>query len=94
MINILPEFESRQVLTSDELNWMATYLDVQSRQTRRMLIGCGVVGGLQVRLQGNAVQVSPGLGITSAGHIVSVSGSNPDFVHVHQSKKIQPEGKG
>ncbi|WP_276484823.1 carboxypeptidase-like regulatory domain-containing protein [Paraflavitalea pollutisoli] len=75
MINIFPEFESRQVLTADELNWMACYLDTQERQSRRFLIGCGLIGGLQVKLVNNAVQVTHGIGITSAGHIVSLTGA-------------------
>lgn len=75
MINIFPEFESRQVLTADELNWMACYLDTQERQSRRFLIGCGLIGGLQVKLVNNSVQVTHGIGITSAGHIVSLTGS-------------------
>lgn len=74
MINIFPEFESRQVLTADELNWMACYLDTQERQSRRFLIGCGLIGGLQVKLVNNSVQVTNGIGITSAGHIVSLAG--------------------
>lgn len=75
-MNILPEFESRQVLTSDELNWLASYLDSQSRHSRRMLIGCGVVGGLQVKLVNNSIQITNGLAITSAGHIVKLQGAN------------------
>jgi len=75
MINIFPEFESRQVLTSDELNWMACYLDTQNRQSRRFLAGCGLIAGLQVRLLNNSVQVTNGIGLTSAGHIVSLFNS-------------------
>lgn len=76
MINIFPEFESRQVLTSDELNWMGCYLDSQNRQTRRFLVGCGLIGGLQVKLVNNSVQVTNGIGVTSAGHIVSLFSNN------------------
>ncbi len=79
MINIFPEFESRQVLTSDELNWLGCYLDTQNRQSRRFLIGCGLIGGLQVRLVGNTIQVSNGIGLTSAGHIIHLSNSRNGF---------------
>jgi hypothetical protein len=76
MINILPEFESRQVLTSDELNWLTSYLDSQNRLSRRMLIGCGLIGGLQVKLDNNSIQITNGLAITSAGHIVKLQHQN------------------
>jgi hypothetical protein len=76
MMNILPEFESRQVLTSEELNWMASYLDSQTRQSRRLLIGCGLIGGLQVKLVNNSIQVTNGIAVTSAGHIVKLQHAN------------------
>lgn len=76
MINIFPEFESRQVLTSDELNWMGCYLDLQNRETRRLLIGCGLIGGLQLKFSANKIILSNGCGITSAGHIAILN--HPD----------------
>lgn len=87
MINILPEFESRQVLTSDELNWTACYLDTQNRQSRRFLIGCGLIGGLQVKLVNNSVQVTNGIGLTSAGHIVSQTKADTAFTTYTKFKK-------
>ncbi len=75
-MNILPEFESRQVLTSDELNWLTSYLDSQNRHSRRMLIGCGLIGGLQAKLVNNTIQITNGLAVTSAGHIVKLQNSN------------------
>ncbi len=89
MINILPEFESRQVLTSDELNWLTCYLDTQNRQTRRLLIGSGLIGGLQVRLNGNEVQISNGIGITSAGHIVQLFPQGADMVRYTKTRPYQ-----
>ncbi|MBX3257546.1 MAG: carboxypeptidase-like regulatory domain-containing protein [Chitinophagaceae bacterium] len=86
MINIFPEFESRQVLTADELNWMACYLDTQERQSRRFLIGCGLIGGLQVKLVSNSVQITHGIGVTSAGHIVSLAGGNSGFTTYTKQK--------
>ncbi|MES2797451.1 MAG: hypothetical protein V4683_15880 [Bacteroidota bacterium] len=93
MINTLPEFESRQVLTSDELNWLTCYLDSQNRQSRRFLIGCGLIGGLQVRLIGNTVQLTNGIGITSAGHIVSLQKSGADITTFTKIKKYEPKNK-
>ncbi len=75
-MNIFPEFESRQVLTSEELNWLGCYLDQQNRQTRRLLVGCGLVGGLQLRMKEDKLMVSNGCGITSAGHIAILSNSD------------------
>ena len=75
-MNILPEFESRQVLTNDELNWLASYLDSQNRLSRRMLIGCGLIGGLQVKLDNNTIQITNGATLTSAGHIVKLQTPN------------------
>jgi hypothetical protein len=86
MINIFPEFESRQVLTSDELNWMACYLDTQNRQSRRFLAGCGLIGGLQVRLLNNSVQVTNGIGVTSAGHIVTQFSNEAGFTTYTKAK--------
>lgn len=73
-MNFLPEFESRQVLTSDELNWLTCYLDSQNRQSRKLLLGCGLIGGLQILLNttNNSLQITNGCGLTSAGHIVSL----------------------
>lgn len=84
-MNILPEFESRQVLTSDELNWLTSYLDSQNRLSRRMLIGCGLIGGLQVKLLNNSIQISNGLAITSAGHIVKLQ--HPDSITTYTKIK-------
>lgn len=72
MINTLPEFESRQVLTDDELNWVTCYLDSQNRQSRQMLLGSGLLAGLQIRLVNDTVQVTNGLGLSSAGHIIKL----------------------
>lgn len=96
MMNILPEFESRQVLTSDELNWLTCYLDSQNRQTRKLLIGCGVVGGLQVLLNktSNSIQLTNGCALTSAGHIVSVDKvSNSNTTTFTRIKKYAQKDK-
>lgn len=91
MMNILPEFESRQVLTSDELNWLTSYLDSQNRLSRRMLIGCGLIGGLQVKLLNNSIQISNGLAITSAGHIVKLQ--HPDSITTYTKIKIYTQNE-
>ena len=90
-MNILPEFESRQVLTSDELNWLTSYLDSQNRHSRRMLMGCGVVGGLQVKLVNNSIQVTNGLAVTSAGHIVTLQNANSVTTYTKIKKYEQNE---
>jgi len=90
-MNILPEFESRQVLTSDELNWLTSYLDSQNRHSRRMLIGCGLIGGLQVKLLNNSIQISNGCAITSAGYVVQLHQTNEITTYTKVKKYTQNE---
>ncbi len=93
MINILPEFESRQVLTDDELNWLATYLDSQNRQSRMMLLGSGLLAGLQVRLEGSGIRLSNGVALTSAGHILAARHHTADFLTFTRQVKYEPREK-
>jgi hypothetical protein len=93
MINTLPEFETSQVLTSDELNWLTCYVDSQNRQSRRFLIGCGLIGGLQVKLVGNSIQITNGIGLTSAGHIVSLQKEGAGFTTFSNFKKYTQSDK-
>lgn len=63
-------FEKDQVLTHDQLNSVADYLDDQSRLTRTDLLGVGIVCGLQISRQGNSVTLSGGVGVTSDGDLL------------------------
>ncbi|MES2208311.1 MAG: hypothetical protein V4525_16125 [Pseudomonadota bacterium] len=63
-------FERDQVLTEQQLNGLSSYLDDQSRLTRVELLGVGIVGGLNVKLEGSKVKVSKGVGITTDGDLL------------------------
>mgnify|MGYP002778007388 CR=1 FL=1 len=63
-------FEDNQVLTADLLNDTTRYLDVQTRRGRVALTGVGVVTGLNPAVEGNAVRVSRGFGLTSDGDLL------------------------
>ncbi len=63
-------FEKDQVLTHDQLNSIANYLDDQNRLSRVKLLGIGIVCGLAVSLKANVVRVKKGVGISSDGDIL------------------------
>ena len=63
-------FEKDQVLTHDQLNSIVSYLDDQTRLTRVNLLGVGIACGLRVSLQGSAVNVTKGIGVTTDGDIL------------------------
>ncbi len=55
-------FEKDQVLTHDQLNSIAGYLDDQTRLGRIGLLGVGIICGLRVSLTGGVIQVTRGPG--------------------------------
>src|SRR5262245_52267618 len=63
-------FEPDQVLTPDQLNSLAGYLDDQERLSRVALLGVGIACGLWPSLQGSAVRLSPGVGTTTDGDVM------------------------
>jgi len=65
-------FEKDQVLTHDQLNSIADYLGDQGRLTRAKLLGVGIVCGLRIAAQGNAVTLAEGLGITTDGDLLCI----------------------
>ena len=70
--NEFPIFEPNQVLTNKDLNAIGAYLEPRSRLTRSKLIGIGIVCGLEVSGDNTSVTVSPGVGVTSDGHLIFV----------------------
>lgn len=66
-------FERDQVLTHEQLNSVAEYLDDQSRLTRTQLLGVGIAGGLLPALGRGQVTVGKGVGITSDGDLIAVA---------------------
>jgi len=67
---IYPEFVADQVLTADHLNELFDYLDEQERLTRTCLIGIGIVCGLESLYDGNTIQITRGVGVTSKGFLI------------------------
>jgi hypothetical protein len=65
-----PLFEANQVLMSRHLNDAFDYLEQQERQTRSHLIGIGIVCGLKIQLDGSAIALSKGCGVTSQGYLI------------------------
>jgi hypothetical protein len=66
-------FEENQVLTHDQLNDLADYLDDQDRLTRVALLGVGIVCGLRVARLDGAVVVTRGVGVTTQGDVLWLS---------------------
>ena len=67
-------FETDQVLTADQLNGVADYLDDQQRLTRVALVGAGIACGLWPSLQSGAVRLSGGVGTTTDGDVLFFPG--------------------
>ncbi|MDH4172333.1 MAG: hypothetical protein OEZ09_01425 [Betaproteobacteria bacterium] len=63
-------FEKDQVLTPEQLNGLAGYLDDQERLSRVALLGVGIACGLWPSLQGKRVRLSQGVGTTTDGDLV------------------------
>lgn len=68
-------FEDDQVLTKNQLNEVVNYFEDQTRMTRTLLLGVGLVCGLSFRR--NAVSghiiIGPGHGITTDGDLLKIS---------------------
>ncbi|HEX4957332.1 MAG TPA: hypothetical protein VFV46_04090 [Lacibacter sp.] len=63
-------FEDNQVLTAEQLNKVVQYFDYQERITRARLIGVGIVCGLHIVFERNAITVTKGVGVTSDGDMM------------------------
>jgi len=71
-LNNYPVFENNQVLTSTQLNELATYLDQQTRLTRLRLNGAGIPCGLEpgYDIVTNKLTITEGTGVTSEGYLL------------------------
>lgn len=65
-----PFFAKDQVLTCDQLNQLAQYLDDGERLTRVRLLGVGLVSGLRLSGNDKALTLSAGIGITTDGDLI------------------------
>ena len=70
MQTFYPVFESGQVLTNAHLNQLTTWLNEQHLATRRKLYGVGIICGLEVSLDDQALHVSRGVAVSSAGYLL------------------------
>jgi hypothetical protein len=70
LLDHYPLFEANQVLMSRHLNDAFGYLEQQQRQTRSHLIGIGIACGLKIQLNGTAIALSKGCGVTSEGYLI------------------------
>src|SRR3954469_24781939 len=85
-----PRFVADQVLTSDNLDDLFTYLDDQDRITRTNLIGIGIVCGLNVETaaDGPSIKITKGTGITSEGYLVALDETSyPQFITFDATKE-------
>jgi hypothetical protein len=64
-----PLFSKGQVLKSEDLNSIPQYVDEQDRLTRSLLIGAGVLQGLEMDWQGTQITVTKGTGVSSKGYL-------------------------
>lgn len=65
-------FERDQVLSHDQLNSVAGYLDQETRLNRTTLSGVGIICGLRVSIQGNTVALTRGAGVTTDGDLILI----------------------
>ena len=65
-------FETDQVLTAEQLNGVADYLDDQERLTRVALLGVGIACGLWPSPKSGSVRLSHGVGTTTDGDLLCV----------------------
>lgn len=65
-------FERDQVLTHDQLNSVAEYLDDQQRLSRTQLLGVGIAGGLRLALDKAQISVGAGVGVTTDGDLLGL----------------------
>lgn len=70
-----PVFKPNQVLSDGQLNKILTYLEPRDRATRTLGIGRGILCGFELKIAKNSLAVLPGVGLTSAGYIISMSKS-------------------
>lgn len=82
-------FEKDQVLTHEQLNSLADYADDQIRLTRVKLMGVGVACGLRVLLDGDAVRLSRGVGVTTDGDLLHLD-ADTAFVQFRRYDESYP----
>jgi len=67
-----PKWVNRQIIAASDLTAEQAWQDAQLARLRRFAMGWGVVAGLEIEWEGNALRISPGYGITAAGSEIYV----------------------
>lgn len=65
-----PVFERDQVLTADHLNQVVSYFDYQTKASRARLDGVGIVCGLEIEPEENAIVITHGCAVTTDGDLL------------------------
>lgn len=94
-----PYFEKGQVLKSTDLNAMVSFLDMQNRLTRVLVVGSGIFSGLEASYHpasGNSLEsfrISQGFGLSSDGFIIQMKLEEGNhFVYTHfRPKQVKKE---
>ncbi|SHL39774.1 hypothetical protein SAMN05444266_103200 [Chitinophaga jiangningensis] len=73
---VYPVFEPDQVLTNKHLNAAIAHLQQQESLTRTLMLGTGIISGLQARYDSAAkrIIITPGVGITGNGYLINFKG--------------------
>ncbi len=97
LIDTYPVFVPNQVLTSQQLNGVRTYLDDQTRLSRTKLTGTGIIGGFKVTYNKSAgtITISEGIGISSDGFLLVMDKpmEYTDYGSFENKAKYPPWGK-
>ena len=88
---IYPVFKPDQLLTSEHLNSMFSFLEEQDRLTRTNLIGIGIVCGLNLTTasDGSSITISGGTGVTSEGYLISID--QDTYTRYNTFDAVKPE---
>lgn len=79
------------MLTAKNLNDAIDYLTTQDLDTRRKLIGIGIVCGLEVSSDaGTFVDISKGVGVTSRGYLISQEDVHLTYYRPFADKAVPP----
>lgn len=90
------KFEPNQILTAEQLNGLAAFLEEQGRLSRTCLGGAGIVRGLRPRVETGTdgrpeLFLSEGCGVTTDGYLIRL---RPEAAYTHYRDYRDPAGYG
>ena len=95
-------FEKDQVLTASQLNSLSGYFEDQTRLSRTLLFGVGIVCGLKASVQGNRIRLTRGSGVTTDGDLIYLAEdtiflsyrvfdeTNPSYPNFYPGERLIP----